>query len=146
MAGEVRILGAEEVRRRLEQMAKSIQQASAEDVVVGTAVEYAPGMEYGRHPGGKLARRAGGTFALTDALETVRPDIAPAVAAALAEGRPAADALLAAGFQVEALTKTLLTQRLYNKPVPRTKRGKPKWRRTGNLRASYHTAPARGGV
>lgn len=140
MAHEVRILGKEEVQKRLRQMAEQVASARGDYVLVGTVnspVEYAPGIEYGRHPGGKLARAAGGTFALTDAVEQIGPQVPELCEQALARGEPVMRGLMRAGLAIEAQTKVNLSERLYNQPIPLSKRGKPRWRRTGNLRAAF---------
>ena len=144
---EIRILGADEVRARLDSMQREIQAADGQAVIVGTPAPYGPGIEYGRHPGGRLARRLGGSFALTDAFEAVKPRIVPdirwALAVKWARGSSAVGlvkTMLALGNQVLALTKVYLTERVYNVPIPTTRSGKPRWRRYGHLRESYHVA------
>lgn len=139
---EVRILGADEVKARLQAMQEEIKDAY---VVVGTNVVYAPGIEYGRHPGGRLARRAGGAFALTDAFEEIKPRIEPelrwALAGKWAKGGTAKGlvaTMIALANDVLTRTKVLLQARVYSVPIPHTRRGKPKWRRTGTLRRSFH--------
>ncbi len=139
---DIRILGADEVRARLEAMRRSIASAGDEDVIVGSNLVYAPGMEYGRHPGGRLARRAGGTFALTDALEAVKPAIVSVVAQAI-ERSTLSVALTKLGFDVEEWTKKYLQERLYSQPIPTTRKGKPRWSRTGALLNSYETVTGR---
>lgn len=145
---EVRILGAEEVQTRLTEMARAVKSAGGKSVIVGTDTEYAPGIEFGRHPGGRLARRLGGSFALTDAVKTVRRNAQGVADAYLASGRSVMDVLWALGNQVLAVTRVYLTERVYNVPIPTTRRGKPKWKRTGHLRESYqvHSGSAIGGL
>lgn len=139
---EVRILGTDEVKQRLDDMREAVKDAY---VIVGTDVVYAPGIEYGRHPGGKLARKAGGSFALTDAFEEIKPRIVPelrwALAVKWAKGGSAKDLLvtmIALGNDVLTRTKELLQERVYSLPIPLTHKGKAKWARTGHLRRSYH--------
>lgn len=95
-------------------------------VVVGTNLPYAYGQHQGRYRSGRLARRRGGTYFLTRALERVQSTIAPAVAAALPRGPVAAvRALLGRGHALHAEAGPLT-------PV-----------RTGSLRRSLHTELAR---
>lgn len=124
----VRIMGLNEAERYLRRLQGGAAASNA-TVRVGTAVVYAHGIEFGRRRNGRLARRAGGAFMLTGALESIQPRIKPALARALPEGQQAVrDALLRLGYQVEAAAK------------PRTPV------KTGNLRRSIHTVPSwRGG-
>lgn len=54
------------------------------------------------------------------------------------------------GIEALSVSKRLMTQEIYSKPVDRRKNGKPKWVRTGNLRRSERLelrgAAAAGGV
>ena len=140
---EVKILNAEEVRQRLEQMRRDLERATDTDIVVGSNLAYAPGIEYGRHPGGRVARKAGGAFALTDAFKAVRPNIAPAMAQALERGIDVSTVLWKAGYDVEAFTKAYLGERVYAQPIPTTRKGKPKWQRMGTLKNSFQAKTAR---
>lgn len=144
---EVKILGAEEVKQRLDDMKEAVKDAY---VVVGTDVVYAPGIEFGRHPGGRLARKLGGSFALTDAFEAVKPKIEPKIRWELAAiwanktlgSSGGAKRLLAVmvslGNEVRTRTSELLRERVYSVSIPMTRRGKSRWTRTGTLRRSYH--------
>jgi len=145
---DVRILGADEVQERLEQMRQNVASAGRDSVMVGSPAEYAPGIEFGRHPGGKLARRAGGTFALEDALNQIRGSAAGVVSQYLSNGQTVMSALLALGNQVLAYTRVYLSGRVYSASIPTTKKGKPRWIRTGHLRESYqvYRGDAAGGL
>jgi len=136
---EIKILEAENVRARLESMRKSIEDASDEDVIVSSNLVYAPGIEFGRHPGGRLARRAGGAFALTDAFEEISPQVASAVTEAIAKGIATDVVLRKAGLDIEARTKEYLQERVYSVPIPQTGKGRPLWERTGALKNSFQT-------
>jgi hypothetical protein len=118
-------------------MRQAVASAGRNSVIVGTPAEYGPGIEFGRHPGGKLARRAGGSFALTDALDAIRADAPGVVRGYLMAGRTVMQALWALGNQVLAYTRVNLTERVYSQPIPTTRSGKPKWKRMDHLRESY---------
>ena len=137
---ECRILGAEQVRARLEQMEKAVKSANGKSVIVGSSAEYAVGIAYGRFPGGRLARKLGGDFALDDALEIVKGSAQGLANTYLASGRSVMDILWALGNQVLAHTRVYLTERVYSIPIPTTRKGKDRWKRTGYLRESYTVA------
>lgn len=118
----ITILGKPEAEAALRQLHAGIDALDGLTVRVGTAVVYAWGIEFGRRRDGRLARRAGGAFMLTRALQQVKPEITPVLAKALPAGAAATErALLGIGFRAEALAKAAT-------PV-----------QTGNLRRSLHT-------
>lgn len=142
---EVRIMGLEEAERRLADLGSSVEEVKNAYVVVGTDLEYAWGIEFGRKRNGQLARKLGGSFALTDAFEQVQPRIGPEIAWALAvkwakggNARGLVATLIALGNDVLTRTKELLVERVYGVPIPTGRSGKERWRRTGQLRRSYH--------
>ena len=142
---EVRIMGLEEAERRLADLGSSVEEVKNAYVVVGTNVEYAWGIEFGRKRNGQLARKLGGSFALTDAFEQVQPRIGPEIAWALAvkwarsgNARGLLATMIALGNDVLTRTKELLLERVYSVPIPTTRGGRPKWRRTRTLSRSYH--------
>ncbi len=135
----VRIMGAKEAEAWLARLQGGCKAADGPVARVGTHLKYAFGIEFGRHRGGKLARRAGGSFALTGSFLRVQPRIKPTLAEALPKGPGATlQALKALGLQVLAGTLDILTNTVYATPIPVSRTGKPRWRRTGNLRRSYH--------
>lgn len=90
---------------------------------IGSNLVYAYGIEFGRHRGGKLARRAGGLLYLTRAVQEVRRTLPAALARALLGGTAEVrQTLRAQAYRVEARAKT------YETAV-----------RTGTLRRSIHT-------
>lgn len=123
---EIRILGAKEADAYLKNIGAASREAGRTVVRVGTALKYGHGIEFGRHRGGKLARRAGGAFYLTGAFRQVQPRIKRELAAALPKG---AAAVLGAMRRLAADVERIAKQRV---PV-----------RTGNLRRSIHTVTGR---
>lgn len=126
MPVEVTILGAREARTYLRRLQGGVRAAGGVLVRVGSDLPYAWGITFGRHRGGRLARRAGGTMALPGALASVQPAIGPAVAAALPDGRDEVlRVLLGFGEKVKRLAKEREAVR------------------SGSLRRSYHTVVGR---
>lgn len=119
----VSILGLEEAEALLERLGSGVEAAGRTKVRVGTDVVYAWGQHFGRYRSGRLARRDGGTFFLTDPFEqTIQSAIRPTLAAAMPQGATAVrNALLSLGMRLQSLAKPLA-------PV-----------KTGNLRRSIHT-------
>lgn len=85
----VRITGADKVGEYLRKVREGAETAGGETILVGSNLVYAFGAETGRHRGGSLARRSGGTSFLQGAYNAVKPDIPGALAAALPGGGPA---------------------------------------------------------
>lgn len=107
----VRVVGVREAQRYLRDLADASRNAAKAAVQVGSPLGYAYGIETGVHRGGRLARRAGGVFYLTRALEHERPSIVPTVAKALDDGPHAAlDAMKRIGFNVERTAKALVVR------------------------------------
>lgn len=95
---------AEELISRLED---GIKGAGSDSVSIQTAVVYAWGMEFGYYRNGKLARKAGGAFMLTGALDAVKPSYLAALPLALFIGRGAVQqALLKAAADIQARAAT----------------------------------------
>jgi hypothetical protein len=90
-------------------------------VLVGSNLVYAYGIEFGKHRNGRLARRAGGAFMLTNALKAVRPEIADIFSRMGTSGFDFAMALYRLGLRLQTIA-------MGNTPV-----------RTGSLRRSMHT-------
>ncbi len=114
----------------LDKLAASGKRAEGSLVQVGSPLNYAFGIETGRHAGGRLARRAGGAFYLRDAAASVQQSLKRDIAHALPKGPEATlAALKKIGFDVERKAKALV-------PVV-----------TGTLRRSIQTIyPGRGVV
>ncbi len=135
----MQIMGLREAEDYLKRLQDGARATGGMVVKAGTDKVYGWGIEFGEHRNGKLARRAGGSFSLTSAFATIRPRIAPELRQALPQGSGRVLATLKAlGNDVITLTKTNLLATVYSLPIPRTRTGKPKWRRTGDLRRSYH--------
>ena len=136
----VTIMGAKEAQAYLSKLHGGAKYMNGAVVQTGSNVVYAYGIEFGQKRKGGLARRAGGSFALTDAYKAVKPDIAREVRDALPGGPSAVlAALKALANDVLTGTKEKLKERVYGLPIPVGSRsGKAKWRRTGTLRRSYH--------
>ena len=121
MAQPIEVVGDEVAVAALSRLAAALETAAGTPVDVGSPLRYAYGIEYGRHRGGSLARRAGGAFYLTRALTAVRAEFPRTMVAALS--RSAGDPrrlLLGLGYRVQAAALPLV-------PV-----------RTGTLRRSIH--------
>lgn len=85
----VRIYGKEAAERHLRELQSGVARVDSEGTIrVGWNLPYAHGIEFGRHRNGQLARRAGGTFALTGAFQRAIPRINRVVTGALST-RPA---------------------------------------------------------
>jgi len=121
MAAPVEVIGDEAAVAALSRLAAALEAAAGTPVYVGSPLRYAYGIEYGRHRGGSLARRAGGAFYLTRALAAVRAELPRTMVAALSQsqGDPRR-LLLGLGYRVQAAALPLV-------PV-----------RTGTLRRSIH--------
>lgn len=116
------VLGVDEAEAYLKSLNSGVKGADKTIVRVGTAVVYAWGIEFGQSRSGRPRRAAGGARMLTGALQAVRADIEPTIAAALPKGEDATvKAMMGLGYRVEAIAKAAT-------PV-----------RTGNLRRSLHT-------
>ena len=104
----VKVVGLKEAQtylRKLEQAAESADTT----VRVGSSLNYAYGIETGRHKKtGRVARAAGGAFYLSRALALIEKDLPKRLAAGLKEGEPAETTLLRAGYDVEAEAKKLV--------------------------------------
>lgn len=110
-ANGVVIMGLGEALAELQRVQSGAQSFGGYTAQVGSSLPYAFGIHYGRHPGGRLARRAGGLFYLTRALEQVRNrgDVRAMVAegvvagplAARKAGRTLAFAVLARAQELE---------------------------------------------
>lgn len=123
---DVRIDGLDRAAALVARLEVGCRVADATVVLVGTDLPYAYGQHEGRHRGGRLARRAGGTFFLTRAAVQVAPRLARRLAAALPGGPTAVGAALAAGGHELAAAAVPLA------PV-----------RAGSLRRSIHVQTAR---
>jgi hypothetical protein len=102
----VQVVGDEEAMEYLKFLAEAHKRAAEIPVSVGSNLEYAYGIETGRHRGGRLARRAGGVFYLTRAYQFVRSSLAKRIAGALEEGPDAVEKeLMAIGHDIERAAK-----------------------------------------
>lgn len=124
----VQILGIKEAQAYLRKLQGGARAVGTASVRVGSNLRYAWGNEFGRHKGGRLARRAGGSFALTGGFRSVQPRIRPAIVAALPQGPEAVmKALMRLAYDVVAATQ------------PRTPV------KSGTLRRSWHVVAQSGG-
>jgi hypothetical protein len=121
MPAPIEVVGDEVAVAALTRLARAAEAMGATPVYVGSPLVYAHGIEYGRHRGGRLARRAGGAFYLTRGLAAVRGELPTAILGTLrAAGGDPRRLLLGLGYRVQAATLPLV-------PV-----------RTGTLRRSIH--------
>lgn len=108
MAVLVTIQGIQAAQQSLTHMAQGAQAAGRSAYFVGSSLAYAYGIETGRSRGGRLARKAGGAFMLTRALQSVAPGIPGAVAQALPSGASAVDqAIRRLAFEVLSRAQAL---------------------------------------
>jgi hypothetical protein len=117
----VRVLGIREVQTLLADIGASARAVSSLRVRALSREAYAYGIRTGTHRGGRLARRAGGTYAIDHARDQVVAKMPSVLAAALAQGPVAATAVIvdAAERIVQIVQATEAV-------------------RSGNLRSSYH--------
>jgi hypothetical protein len=118
--GGVQVVGLKEAQRSLQRLEDAGRSADA-TVTVGSALNYAYGIETGRHRSGRVARRRGGVFYLSRALLTVERELPQRVTKGLQAGEPMLTTLTRAGHDIEAHAKQLVI------------------RVTGTLQRSLHT-------
>jgi hypothetical protein len=106
----VTVVGARESAGLLRQFAAASRNADKAPVKVGSPLNYAYGIETGfTKKSHRLARKAGGAFMLTQALQHERPDIPKAVAKGLEDGpQGVLKALIRKGFDVERGAKAIV--------------------------------------
>ena len=108
MAGVgVKVVGLKEAQQYLHRLEQAAGSADA-TVTVGSSLNYAYGIETGRHRSGRVARRAGGVFYLSRALATVERDLPKRLTKGLQAGEPTEKTLLRAGHDLEARAKQLV--------------------------------------
>jgi hypothetical protein len=122
-------------------LADSAVRFGREKATVGSDLKYAYGIETGRHKSGRLARRAGGSWAVRDSQQSVLA-YAPGLIVREIERlgvhgkmRPQTTFALLARRALDSI-RNLLIARVYSVPIPRRGRGFA-WKRTHNLRMSY---------
>lgn len=82
----VRILGVQEAEAYLRKLQAGAVRIAGMSFRIGSDKPWAWGLEFGRRRNGELARRAGGTLALTGGLRSVQAEIPREVQAGLREG------------------------------------------------------------
>lgn len=118
----VRLEGLQKATTQLERYRAAFREFSGKSVLVGSNLVYAYGIEFGRTRSGRLARRAGGAFMLSNALNEIRPSVNDILRSALAGDVPnLGDALYKLGLRLQTIA-------MGQTPV-----------RTGSLRRSMHT-------
>lgn len=105
----VTISGLDDAKAAFARMARGASQAANAQVLVGSPLQYAYGIETGRHRGGRLARRAGGVFYLTRATEHVIPTVRSRMATAVKDGAVLPE-LIKVGFDIERAAKALVVR------------------------------------
>ncbi len=88
MTDGVRILGVHEAEAYLERLRAGAVRIDGVSIRIGSNKPWMWGLEFGRHRNGQLARRKGGTRALTGGLQSVQAEIPGEVVAGLEEGGP----------------------------------------------------------
>lgn len=118
----VAIEGIDGVEKVIDRIDQGAQRFGRIEVIVGSQLPYAYGIETGWHRGGTLARRAGGVFYLKRGLESVQGDIGKSLIKGLADGPGGAEReMLRLGRRVEARAKEVVVVK------------------SGDLRGSIHT-------
>jgi hypothetical protein len=98
----IEVKGAREAAAAVNRLAAGARAAGGFRAFVGSHLPYGYGIETGQHAGGRLARRAGGAWMLTRALQSITPALPGQIAAGLARGPGGAEqALRAAAFEVK---------------------------------------------
>jgi hypothetical protein len=117
----VRVDGIREVTSLLGNIGAAARALSGFRVRAMSRLPYAYGIRTGHHRGGRLARRAGGTYAIDKAKDEVVSQMLSALAAALPKGADAAQ-------RVALDTAQKIVDRVQSTEAVKS----------GNLRASYH--------
>jgi len=65
---EATLTGVDELQQLIGRLRSSVTGLDGQSIAVATEIVYAYGIETGRYQSGRLARAAGGSFALTNAL------------------------------------------------------------------------------
>lgn len=138
---KMQVIGLKDAQTMYAGLADACQRFGREKATVGSSLPYAYGIETGKTRSGRLARRAGGSWAVRDAQQDVL-DYAPGLVAREIETlgvqgqmRPQVTFRLLGQRALETIRR-LLEARVYAVPIPRRGKGFA-WRRTGNLRISY---------
>lgn len=128
----VKVTGSTEARSVLRSLQEAAGSLPGVKIRVGSPLNYAAGIETGRHASGRIARAAGGLHYLHRALERASQQFDQAgFRSALSQGPDATlKFLIAFGFDIEREAKSLLTPFPYS---PRTRY------HTGTLRRSIQT-------
>lgn len=95
---DVKVQGIEQVLGALGQIQQGAEMVGNAELIVASDLKYAYGIETGRTPRGRLARRIGGAYMFRSGVDAGLRGFEAAVAAALPDGGPAvARVYLAAG-------------------------------------------------
>lgn len=117
----VRVLGIAEAQRTMGAMGGAIRSLAGYRVRAMSRLPYAQGIRTGYYRNGRVARKAGGTFAIDRARDQVNSTLPSEVARAIPMGESAARAAIDRGAQrVVEITQSTEA------------------RRSGDLRESYH--------
>jgi hypothetical protein len=117
----IKIVGVEPAVSTLRLFKEGAERLGGLRILVGSNLKYAYGIEYGRHRGGRLARRAGGAYMLQKGFDSVVSTLKQDISQALATNGSVYDAVFKNALRAETVTKE-------NTPV-----------KTGSLRRSFHT-------
>lgn len=118
---KIEATGITVAQRRLGIIEEGAKRLGRTRILVGSNLKYAFGIEYGRHRGGRLARRAGGAGFLRKGLDSIRGTLPADISQAIESGGSVYDAVFRNALRVEDVAKA-------NTPVV-----------TGTLRRSLHT-------
>lgn len=115
------VIGLDKAVAYFKKLAEEANRVGKIRILVGSNLKYAYGIEYGRHKGGRLARRAGGAFMLKQGFDSVQDTLRADIARAIETNGSVYDAMFKNALRAEAVAKA-------NTPV-----------KTGSLRRSFHT-------
>ena len=119
---KITVTGITVAEQRLRTIAEGAKRLGKTRILVGSNLKYAFGIEYGRHRGGRLARRAGGAGMLQKGLDSVRGSLPQDIGQALESGGSVYDAVYRNALRIVDVT-------MANTPV-----------KTGTLRRSFHVS------
>jgi hypothetical protein len=122
----ISVAGLDQASRYLTLATAGVIAAATSQATIRSDLPYAYGIQFGWHRGGRLARRAGGTYSLLGAYLAIQPQVAPQLAAAIPNGPQAVQR------QMEQFARRMLSE-------VRTR----EVRQSGQLRRSYYAVTPR---
>lgn len=117
---KINVTGITIAENRLNTIRDGVRKLGGTRILVGSNLKYAFGIEYGRHRGGRLARRAGGARMLSKGFDSIQGTLPRDIGQALETGGSVYDAVYRNALRAADVT-------MANTPV-----------KTGTLRRSFH--------